>query len=500
MVSMRTVVVVLLTSLALAGCSSSSSSAPTIASFTATPSSLPAGGGSVTLAWTVSGATSLSINQSVGTVTPVTTGSTSAQVTATTTFTLTATNSGGSSTGTAQATVAPSVTVSGTVTDATGNIASGETVLITSGTFSQSAVSDANGAFSVANVPTPYNATILDTGGVVASQYQGLTRPDPTLTDFVTINQTMSASVAGQLTGGAFPQTTGLATPVVFSSPQTTASSSALSIVSNGPSYSGSVSWLGPTSTTGTLYALEVHTVSDLPVDYPGYGTASNVLLQNGASYSGQTIPLSAVTSGSISGTISGPAGYPVAGTELILEPSGASINTGGYFQLLNLATTSTSFTYTTPAIPDATLVLIAAVRGTSGDFTLLKTTVSPNATGLTLSVPAPPTLSLPIDAATDVSYTTPFAWTNFTGVTFVVFTGTPTFYVVTAASTATIPDLTSSGLPLPTSAHYSWQLLGVGPATTVDAVAVPGGLDGQIFSLGYFSESVNRTFTTAPP
>jgi hypothetical protein len=81
------------------------SGVPIITSFTVAPTTLPAGGGSITLAWTVTGATTLSINGGVGTVTPVTTGSISGTVTATATFTLTATNASGISMANATVTV-----------------------------------------------------------------------------------------------------------------------------------------------------------------------------------------------------------------------------------------------------------------------------------------------------------------------------------------------------------------------------------------------------------
>jgi hypothetical protein len=76
---------------------------PVISSFTATPSTLPSGGGNVLLVWNVAGATSLSIDQSVGDVSGLT--SKSVAVTVTTTFTLTATNTNGSSTKTFVVTV-----------------------------------------------------------------------------------------------------------------------------------------------------------------------------------------------------------------------------------------------------------------------------------------------------------------------------------------------------------------------------------------------------------
>lgn len=102
----------LLVGLSLSGCSSGGGGTePQITSFTATPASLPAGGGSVALAWDVTGATSLSINQGVGVVSPTTTGSATASVTATTTFTLSATNTAGTVTATASACVDGAVTL-----------------------------------------------------------------------------------------------------------------------------------------------------------------------------------------------------------------------------------------------------------------------------------------------------------------------------------------------------------------------------------------------------
>jgi hypothetical protein len=77
---------------------------PTIAFFTAAPTSITSGGSS-TLSWSVSGATSLSLNQGVGDVTGLT--SKSVLPSATTTYTLTATNSSGVVTASATVTVSP---------------------------------------------------------------------------------------------------------------------------------------------------------------------------------------------------------------------------------------------------------------------------------------------------------------------------------------------------------------------------------------------------------
>jgi hypothetical protein len=91
--------------LLLAGCGGSTSEpAPVITSFAASPASITVGGTS-TLAWVVSGATTLSIDQGVGAV--IGTSKVVSPVTASTTYTLTATNSGGSVTQAATVTVDP---------------------------------------------------------------------------------------------------------------------------------------------------------------------------------------------------------------------------------------------------------------------------------------------------------------------------------------------------------------------------------------------------------
>lgn len=86
-----------------------SASAPTITSFTAAPPQFTtAGGGTVNLSWTSTNANTLTIDQGVGTVTPVSSGQKQVSVTRTTTFTITAIGTGG------QTAASITVTVAGT--------------------------------------------------------------------------------------------------------------------------------------------------------------------------------------------------------------------------------------------------------------------------------------------------------------------------------------------------------------------------------------------------
>jgi hypothetical protein len=114
MFRLRAGALLVLGSVASGGCNcgsdSTSTSPPSISSFTATPGALGIGGGAVTLGWSVTDASTVSIDQGVGMVSPTSSGSTSAAVTASTTFTLSATNSSGTVTKTAAVCVArPSV-------------------------------------------------------------------------------------------------------------------------------------------------------------------------------------------------------------------------------------------------------------------------------------------------------------------------------------------------------------------------------------------------------
>jgi hypothetical protein len=502
MASMQRLFLALLAGAGLAACSSSSGgSGPTITSFTATPSSLPAGGGSVTLAWNVTGATSLSIDQGVGAVSPATTGSTTAQVTASKTFTLTATGSSGNSTATAQVTVASgpaTVTVSGTVTDEFGNLAPGETVILanTTASFSQTAVSSATGTFSIPSVPTPYNATIIDSGGKIIVQYLGLTRADPTFMVLIAPAPPLTSTLAGQLTGGTFPQMSGFDTTIVFGSPQTNLESSSLAV--SGTGYSGDIAWSGPNTTTGTVYALQSYSPpSSLPTTF-SYGALSNVTLQNMESLSGQNIALAAVTTGTLSGTITLPTGFTVTSAGVVVTPG-----PGAVIEPVNDGSGSTSFSYTTPVISGATYSLLVETEGAGSAVSFFKKTgLSATASGITAAVEAPPTLTLPVDAATGVTLTTPFTWSTFNGVYLWAAQGSgQSYYVFTTETTTTIPDLSSAGIQLPASASFEWLVAGIGPQTTIDEVAIPGGLLNLAELVdGSFGESAERGFTTAGP
>lgn len=87
---------------------------PVIQSFSAQPPTLPVDGGTATLGWNVTDATSLTVDQGVGAVTPATSGTKVVPVTSTTTFTLSASGAGGSASMAATVTVCDAAGLGGT--------------------------------------------------------------------------------------------------------------------------------------------------------------------------------------------------------------------------------------------------------------------------------------------------------------------------------------------------------------------------------------------------
>jgi len=162
---------------------------PTITSFTATPATIHTGESS-TLSWNVTGATSLSIDNGVGTVTGAT-GTKSVSPTATTTYKLTATNADGTKTATTVVTLqlVPPTIDSFTATPASIKLGDSSTLSwsVTNGTT----ISIDNGIGTVAatgtqavspTANTTYTLTATNVDGTVTSTAQVAILPAATFT------------------------------------------------------------------------------------------------------------------------------------------------------------------------------------------------------------------------------------------------------------------------------------------------------------------------------
>jgi hypothetical protein len=395
------------------------------------------------------------------------------------------------------------VTVSGKVIGSNGQPVAGVAVLVTG---LPSVNTDANGAFTISGVSTPYSIAVVNGTNSTALVYRGLTRSDPTLYwPGITTGTAHSASASGTLVPWtAIPPGTQTTAAVSFVS--TEASGSTAPNLSTG-AYTVNVGpWYGASTTiTGTLYALVWnYDASNLPTAFTKFGKRSNVSLLDGTTNPNQNDTLGTAQTGQITGTITLASGYTFNGRYLF-----AVFESKGGIPVLYDNSTVPNFTYNTPNVSGASMSLqVAATKATGGTVESYTSGLAVNATNVAVTVPAAPELSLPVDNATGITTSSPFSWTPFTGgVQVLEFTpnvgGQPRFWVVTAASSDSIPNLASAGLPIPKAATYKWALEAVAPFSSVDAATGTGGLaqfvlNPHVFT-GAYGRTNQRTFTTAP-
>ncbi len=472
-----------------------------------TTATLTAGTGNQTFNATLSNATGTinwALSPNVGTLSATTGTSVTytppATVASSTAVQLTATS--GTLTATANITVNPPATinVSGTIIGTNLQPVASAPVVITSGGTNFSTTTNASGAFSVSGITPPYDATVVT--GNQSLIYKGLTRADPTLVFLgVAPGVSRSASLSGTISGGAgFPEPANHVTRTAFGSPEAVDSETANT--ATGAYNMGTVSWFGPTTTTGNIRALQwLFDGTNLPTDYKGYGEKLNVALSDGGAFASQNVTMSGVSVHSFSGSVTLPAGYNLASKRMAVGFTDRSL-----INVLSDLGSSTNFAYTTPNVTGATIQMqVTAGNGAGTTVVTTKPGLAVNATGVSIPLPAGSDLSLPPNATTGVNYSTTFSYTPFSGgVHFVVFNGpgaNPDYVVVTAASSTSIPNLSSVGLGLPASTVYSWNVQGAAPFATVDAAAGPGGWLAVFLGAaeGSRTASSSRTFTTAP-
>lgn len=425
---------------------------PLINSFTATPASLPVGGGSTTLAWNVTGATAVSIDQGVGAVTPVTSGSTSKSVTATTVFTLTATNAAGSVTQPVTVSVAAApatVTVSGKVVNSSGAAVSGASVLLNGGGLF---TTGADGSFSYSGVTTPYNLTVKV--GSVISEYRGLTRPNPQISTSLA-GVAYTGTISGNVTGPAYPLAAGDgilmgATGRAFT-PGVVAANSATG------AYNMPVLWSGNSTLTTDVVALRFQFSGGVFTNFVQTGKKSGVSISSGSALSGQNVALdTSVTTASTVLTYN--AGAYTTGTVGGYWNLRAS---GGNFVLAGAVPVASGGTAKYPG--DGASFYVTGNDGTGNSAILITPAVS-GATNVNLPAAVALQNAVPAAGATGVSKTPTLSWSNVSGSTMYVLTVsgagfTYRFHLTGGSSTFAFPDYSVLSAALAGATAYSWSV-----------------------------------------
>jgi hypothetical protein len=413
-------------------------------------------------------------------------------ISAATTATLTA-SAGSSLNSSATITINPggAITVVGKVLDNSFIPFAGAKVTI--GT--KSTLSDVNGHFSLSGVDFPYDLTVtLTSPEKLGVLYKGLTRTDPTILVPESVAMAPnSGDVTGNLTGG---DPLGMATEttmVAWGSPEIPFGKPSNPVFGN--PYSLNLFWPGPSSTTGTVHALQWEVDANaLPTTYKGYGTRTGVTIINSGNANADIVMSPPATS-TVAGTITIPASFNLDSTELALnfgDNSGISLGVDN--------SSSTSFSYPFPSGIGGTAMVTANASLSGTQVALSLSGIAPGTTNAVLDIPSPSTAVLPPDVGMNVGTTTDFTWTSMTGAVYIlsVFgpTGAPSYHVFTTATTARIPDLGSEGLGLPPATQYAWTVVGLGPASSVDALAGPTSILPPGNTL-FLSQAASRTFTT---
>jgi hypothetical protein len=477
---------------------------PRVLSFTADPPAITAGGSS-TLRWQVTGATTITIAPGVGDVSG--TNTTIVTPATTTTYTLTASGDGGSATDDLTVTVDTGIDVAGRVLGLDGRPAPSVLVTVLGvGTVP----ANFDGTFVLPDVQPPYTIHVRHPLEPLVVTYVGLTIPDPVLIVSGTPTTAQhTASFYGTISGGTnFPQPASHVTRVTFASSATRGTVDADG--TSGAFQVGPLPWFGA-DTSGAMHALQWnYDANNLPVDYTGHGMRPRGLSGPILAYLGEDMALLPVNEGAVSGTTTVPAGYTLTARSMSVV-----YDEGGWVVPAAQLGPTTPFTYVTPQISDTSIAITGLAVAPGGELSYaVRANLTATATGVNLVLPAAPSLVAPADTAVNVGYGTGFAWSAPSGGVSVFLVngppGTLDHAVVTADTSATIPDLREVGLDLAAAGAFTWQIVHVPAYASVDESATSA--DGLLSSLpltlnpfyfpaqdGAWANSLIRGFTSVP-
>lgn len=365
------------------------------------------------------------------------------------------------------------------------------------------AVTDSSGRFTLRGLSVPYDVTAWSTAEKWVHVYEGLTQSEVTLgTNLSPTTPVMrSTSVSGSLSGDAIPVG---ANQVVMVCAEGIASLSSFcdQVGPTESTFSLSPQWLGSASRSSSLHLLHYESdASGMPIDYLGYATV-DLELTDGVPVvftepidMGEPLETIAVELEIDSpDTISTTFGAVQVGPELALS-------------VLNSADDSTSYDVLMPVIPGASYTFVSVAGGLQIGWTA-------GVTGgeATLVIPEPPTVTAPADGATGVTTDTDFIVSNPTGGPVTWFWSALDYRVAltSLSPTVNLPDTSEYGVPLPSGATVTVELLASGGSTAeVGARAFTDFINTVMFLFTQSSPGLvgqgslvmgdSQTFTTAP-
>jgi hypothetical protein len=367
---------------------------------------------------------------------------------------------------------------------------------------------DGNGEVTVPDMPSTYEALIVDTSTGTNHFWPALTRPDPVFTMNAIGPPVDGEPITGHVTGGVgWPVPPSHNTDVHFVYHAGFGFSVTDADPATGEYSFGGASWFGPLTTSATFYAFQyLADVNGDPVSFTGFGSLAIPLLTPNTVITNPDIGLAPVPTSTITGMVNLPPGMTSIFQFVRLRPAaGSSLMLPGTETFLP---TIMSFAPVVPGL--ARDLLVFAATGLGELCLVVREDLPDPAPNLMIDVPEPTGLFLPVQGALDVDHGTPFQVTATPGgrVFTVRFSPSgnpgPSIVLHTTESTFTIPDLSAYGITIPPGSNYEWSVAANGPLASLDEAAVPTTLVSfvPIVSNGsgdaFVFETVMRSFTFA--
>jgi hypothetical protein len=377
---------------------------------------------------------------------------------------------------------------------------------------------DESGAFTVPDVPTEYDVSMVYTDAVwrqaVAWAYLGLTRRDPTL----------QINIGAQRRDGSLD--------VVFSPKPTLGAGKRIDVaLSSGHgadvyenlSVNGttaeSPTWYGPATVAATGHGLLWQRDSQgLPSGYLGYGSAPVQLDEDSDSTLTLDLSAASIQSGKIAGAIT-PAGVASRRNWLFLR-----FDSDATLELVAQTNAEDDFSFLAPAIGGSSLTVAASEGYFSEQYAVAHADNLAPGAQVELTIPAPMVQQSPAEGTTAVTSTTRFSFSGAEAGPYVVAfysqasddpnppaTLKQIIYVVTAKKQLTLPPFLGGDFTLYPNRRYLWVVTTHGPRASMDELAAEGGyLDAFSWDertpkgprrgqAGSFTDSGPRGFRTAP-
>jgi hypothetical protein len=354
----------------------------------------------------------------------------------------------------------------------------------------------ADGSFVLAGVTPPYDIGVSMPSSGMAVFYQSVRSATPRVPLLGGSPVKQIGHVSGTITGGeSYPQLPNHRTQVCLEADTTFGQ--APSTVSSTGAYTAELAWGDSTTIAALLRGMQtiVDPTTGAPISYTAIGV-DDVTVTAGQTIANKELGLIGAGQATLTGTVSVPPGYALSGKSL----------RWGCLDLVDDDGAATSFSYATPSGIGANLMLEVRAQSGAAEATMRRSRLLPDATAVSVAVPAAPVPVSPTANATEVDASTAvFSWSGTTQGVYVFALKDAAAYptlatllvVITPATSMRLPDSALVGVPVPRGAALAWEI-GTVALTTMEDIVGRGTLVPSSNSVSETS-SGDRFLSTAP-